>query len=343
MDAILWQEKSLSLLDQSKYPREEVWLDCPDYETVAALLKTPQIRGDAIVASAGAYGLCLAALAFEGSGSFYQDLTRAKKAILDSRPKCKALQDAMGRMDKAYEEYRNSPELITALLAMAVTVHRQDVIACRWQNRNGRDIIPDEANIVVSCRGSIFHTGSPFGPLGILKSASAKQKISQVFLCENRPGLEGANLVAHEMVKNNIPTTVIPDHAAAALMPRRSCDMVLLEGLSLAANGDLLAGPGTYELAIAAYFHSIPVYATLLTTDIDLSVPNGETFAKKDGDVSALSPLPEGALAWTPETDMILNPLLTGIITERGIIFPPFEETIGETLAKPVGTPALIL
>lgn len=349
MDALLWQDKALSLLDQSKYPKEEVWFECNDYRAVVDALKTSAVSGEAILGSAAAYGFCLAALEFNGSPEFYKKLTEAKKAILSTRPDSKAVIAAIHRMDQVYEEYRNSPELVTAFLAHAVMIHRQDVVACRAMNRHGRDILPEEAKIVVSCRGGVFHTGSFGGVLGTLRSAAMKNKIAQVFLCENRPNLEGSLRIAHELSVNQIPTTVIPDHAAASLMPRRSCDMVLIEGLTLAANGDLLAGPGTYELAIAAYFHSIPVYATILSSAIDTSIPNGEAFPQKDGDPASVSHfagqtlLPEGVLTWTPDCDVLPHYLLTGLITDRGLIFPPYDETIPEILTKDADKSVLVL
>lgn len=349
MDALLWQEKALSLLDQTKYPKEEVWYDFTDFRSVVNLLSKPAVSGEAILASAGAYAYCLAALEYENSPEFYKNLMEAKKAILNCRPDSAALTAAIKRLDQAYEEYRNSPELITALLANAVIIHRQDVIACRTMSRNGREVIPEEAKLVVSCRGGVFHTGSFGGVIGVLRSATMKNKLSQVFLCENRPGLEGTLQIAHELSKNKIPTTVIPDHAAASLMPRRSCDLVLIEGLKAAANGDLLAGPGTYELAIAAYFHSIPVYATLFTSTFDASIPNGEAYPHKNGDPASVSHftgsniLPDGVSAWTPDYDILPQYLLTGLITDRGLVFPPYEETLPEVFSKPSDKSVLFL
>ena len=345
MEALLWQEKALSLLDQRKFPQEELWIDCPDYRKVVELFQTPKlVEGEAILACAGAYAYCLAAMEFVDSPEFFKNLTAAKQALLDSRPECTALATAMQRMDKVFEEYRNNPEQITALLATAVTIHRQDVVACRAMGREGRELLPEEAKLVVSCRGGIFHTGALGGALGVLRSATLRQSIGQVYLCENRPGMEGVNYAAHELLRHKIPTTVIPDHAAASLMPRRCCDLVLLEGLQVAANGDVLAGPGTYELAIAAYFHSIPVYATAYTKDINVALPTGEAFPEKEKETTfAVPSLPDGVETWAPAYDVLPQYLLTGIITEKGMLFQSFEETIPELLSKTEDKPVLFL
>jgi len=348
MDALLWQDKALSLLDQSKYPHEEVWYDCNKLDAVLEALRIPgAVCGEAILASAGAYAYCLAALEHEGSHEFYKQLSLAKTALLETRPSSASLAAALSRMEKAYEEYKLSDQLITALLATAVTIHRQDVVACRTMSREGREILPDEAKIVLCCRGGVFHTGAPGGPIGLLRSARMKQKDLEVFVCEHRPSGDGF-AVARELAAAKIPVHVIPDHSAAALMPRRSCDMVLIEGLRAAKNGDLLAWPGAYELAIAAYFHSIPVYATLYTEDYDARSLNGEAFPQEDLSPAELGgfakgSLPDGVSLWSPRYDVVLHQLLTGLITDKGLIFPPFEETISEALTKAMNKPLLTL
>lgn len=347
MDALLWQEKALSLLDQSKFPQEELWYDCKDLAGLLHALRMPgAVCGEALLACAGAYGYCLAALEHEGSPDFFKLVSAAKQAILETRPQATALRAALARMDKAYEEYKNSPELITALLATAVTIHRQDVVACRAMGRLGREILSDEAKIALSCRGGVFHTGAQGGPIGVLTAAVQQKKNIEVFVCENDPKRAGY-AVARELAAKQIPTTVIPDQTAAALMPLHNCHMVLIEGLGATANGDLLAGPGAYALAIAAYFHSIPVYATLYCSDIDTNLTGGDAyppalfqFAPRGEDDLHV---PEGVSVCAPQHELVLHQLLTGLITDKGLIFPPFDETIPETLTKEPNKPVLIL
>lgn len=349
MNALLWQEKSLSLLDQSRYPEEEIWHDIKNYRALVNILHGRAVSGESILKIAAAYGYCLAALELEGDPSFFKKLSLAKKGIQNSRPESGAISEAFAQMDRVYEEYRTSPELTTALLAAAVTIHRKDVVASRAMSRHGREIIPPEANLVLSCRDSVFHSGNPKGPVGAIASAASRGKIQQVFLLENRPGLEGSTSIADELLKSKVKTTVIPDHAAASLMPSGSCDMVLLEGLRLAANGDLLAGPGTYELAITAYFHSIPVYATLFSQNIELSLPTGESFSLEEGpspligQILGQTLLPDGVNTWTSNYDMLPHYLLTGLITDLGVIFPPYVETVPEALTKIEDKPLLFL
>ncbi len=347
MDALLWQDKALSLLDQSKFPQEELWYDCNDLSAVLHALRMPgAVCGEALTACAGAYAYCLAALAHEGAPDFFKQVTAAKQAILDTRPQAAALRAAIAKMDQAYEAYKSSPELITALLATAVTIHRQDVVACRAMGRFGREIVSDEAKIALLCRDGVFHTGAQGGPIGVLTAALQQKKNIEVFVCEGYPDKKGY-AVARELAAKQIPTTLIPDQTVAALMPLHACHMVLIEGLGATANGDLLAGPGAYETAIAAYFHSIPVYATLYCHDVDSSLPSGEgyppaalQFSPRGADESAV---PAGVSVCAPQHEVVLHQLLTGLITDKGLIFPPFDETIPETLTKEPNKPVLVL
>ncbi len=348
MDALLWQERTLSLLDQSKYPRQEIWHECSDFRAVAALLGSPAVRGEAIISVAGAYAYCLAALEYEGSAAFYKQLSAAKESLLSACPDSPALRAAIQTLEQTYEEYRSSPELITALLAAAVTIHRKDVIACRSMNRHGRDIVPKDGKIVVSATGGSFHTGGIGGILGVLLHAHRKEGLARVFVCEHRPHLEGRTLT-HELLRLQVPVSLISDHSAASLMPRPSCDMLLLEGIQVAANGDLLVAPGGYGLAIAAYFHSIQVYATAFSEQIELDCPDGSALSAGQDDSAALSALdgkdalPESARPWTAAFDIVPGYLLTGLITERGLAFPDFSESLPALLAKREEPPVVVL
>lgn len=349
MDALLWQDQALSLLDQVRYPDEEIWYDCPDYRKVVELLGTPAIQGDGIVASAGAYGYALAALEFQGQPDFHHRVAQAKKAILEVRPLSQSLKDALATMDQFYDQYREDEQLITALLAAAVTVHRQDVIACRAMSRVGTEILPDEAVVILACQTGAFHSGVFGGPLGVLRAARAKGRVSKVCLCQGQPHWEDTRKIAHELTGLQIPTTLMPDSSAATLMARGQSDVIFVEAFSVAANGDISAPAGSYALAIAAYFHSIQVYAVAYSRTMDVSIPDGGAFPQEDappqqaGTFAGVTLTQEGMDAWATNRDTIPGYLLTGIITDKGICFPPYAETIPEKLASTPDKSVLVL
>lgn len=346
MDALRWQDQSLSLLDQAKYPAEEVWIDCPDYRTTLELLKTPAVQGDTILTVAGAYAWALAALEYQNDPAFEEKVAEAKLELLSSLPAVPALPAALEQMQQLFDSYRGTDQAATALVAAAVIVHRQDVVASRAMNRHGAGIVPDGARIVLSCSQGILHTGAFAHAIGTARSAGAKRKVERVFVCEHRPGLEGALAVSRELAANKVPASLITDHTAASLMPRKSCDLVLTDAIKVSAGGDVLAAPGTYELAVAAYFHSIQFYVNVFTAEIDLALPalnladpdsipalweqaDPETVAQFAG----VSIRPEQVDVWAPAYDVVPNYLITGLITEKGILFQPNPESVTEFLS----------
>ena len=349
MDALLWQDQSLSLLDQNRYPEEEIWYDCPDYRKVVELLGTSAIQGDGIVASAGAYGYALAALAFQGAPAFHENMAQARKEIVTARPLSDAVKRGMATMDQFYAQYREDDQLVTALLAAAVTVHRQDVIACRAMSRVGTEILPDDATVILACQTGAFHTGVFGGPLGVMRAARSKGRLGRVFLCEGRPHWEDTHRIAHELAGLTIPTTLMPDSSAAVLMARGQSDVIFVEAFSVAANGDITAPAGAYALAIAAYFHSIQVYAVAYSRSMDVNLPDAGSFPDVDaaseqaGTFAGVRLTRDGVDSWASGRDAIPNYLLTGIITDKGICFPPYGETIPEKLASTPDKSVLVL
>ncbi len=349
MDALLWQDQALSLLDQNRYPEEEVWYDCPDYRKVADLLGTSAIQGDGIVASAGAYGYALAALEFQGAPDFHEKMVQARSALLEARPSSDAVKRGMATMDQFYAQYREDDQLVTALLAAAVTVHRQDVIACRAMSRVGTEILPDDAAVILACQTGAFHSGVFGGPLGVIRAARSKGRLGRVFLCEGRPHWEETRRIAHELKGLSVPTTLMPDSSAAVLMARGKSDVIFVEAFSVAANGDITAPAGAYSLAIAAYFHSIQVYAVAYSRSMDVTLPDASAFSPVDaspeqaGTFAGVPLTQDGVDAWASGRDTIPNYLLTGIITDKGICFPPYGETIPEKLASTPDKSVLVL
>ncbi|MEG2000211.1 MAG: hypothetical protein RR053_02290 [Evtepia sp.] len=324
MNAILWQENTLSLLDQRKYP-EEVWHECVSCRMVADVLKSGAVQGEAILGIAAGYAYCLAAIAQQDINTF--DGKAAIAMLLESNDS-PAIRRALDRMSKMHEDYRDSPDLMNALLVQAVSIHREDVVACRAMNRTGASIIPEEAQVLLLAHGGIFHTGSHGSALGSIRSAYRKGKIKNVLLCESRPA--SCEAVWHELTTNEIPVQIVPDHSAATFMARHATDIIIIEGGRVAQNGDLLALTGAYELAIASYFHSIPVYATARLSDVDTAIPDGSGFPLEETSFPSF----DGAETQTPTFDVIPNYLLTGFITDKGLIYPDYAENFANSQGK---------
>ena len=235
-------------------------------------------------------------------------------------------------MEHPPESYTKNVDQLTTLLATAVTYDRQQVIADRNICRNGTDLMGEGTRLLLRTDRGAFHSASPCGALGIARRGWKRDVLEQVTLCEGRPSLAAGTLLAQELSKENVPCTLIPDHAAATFLARQGAHLVLADGILAAKNGDLKAPVGTYELAIACYFHSVPFYAVLHADDIDLTAENGSVFGQEEGDPAAVT---EGmdcgqAQGWTPAYDVVPAFLITGMITDRGIACAPYEETLEE-------------
>lgn len=340
MIALQWQDRVLSLLDQSKYPNEEVWLSCTTVKQTAEILSSGAILDEKIAAIAGAYGYCLAALegeAIQGTPAFEEALAAAKTLLLASRPDSRDMKRAMHEMENPPEAYTKNVDRLTTILATAVTFERQQVVADRNTCRNGTDMMGEGTRLLLCTNRGVFHSASPCGALGIARRGSKRGTLEQVTLCEGRPAL-ASSLLAHELtVKDKVPCTIIPDHAAATFLARQGAHLVLTDGISVAKNGDLMAPVGTYELAISCYFHSIPFYAVLNADDVDLTLESGGSFGQAEGSPEAVTSfggnmLPCGtATGWVPAYDVVPAFLVTGLITDRSIACAPYEETL-ETL-----------
>ena len=334
MIALQWQAQVLSLLDQSRYPAEEVWIDCDSAEAVARVLSSDAVQDDKVAAAACAYGYCLAALAHQDqqqTPAFDQALEEAKALLLASRPGSRDLARAIRFMENPPAAYTKNVDRLTTLMATAVTFDRQQVVADRNICRNGTDIMSEGTRVLLRTDKGVFHGASPAGVYGIVRRGYKRKVIEQIVLCEGRPSLEAGNRIARELTeKEEVPVIVIPDHAAATCLARQGAHVVLTDGILAAGNGDLKAPVGAYELAIACYFHSIPFYAVMNAEDIDLDLPSGDSFGRDEMDpAQAASGLDCGsAEGWCPAYDVIPSFLVTGYLTDRGIASAPYEETL---------------
>ena len=339
MIALQWQDQVLSLLDQSKYPQEETWLTCPNTHAVAQALGSGAILDETIAATAAAYGYCMAALEYQNlqqTLAFDEKLTQTKELLLASRPNSRELAAALDYMEHPPEAYTKNADRLTAILATAVTFDRQQVIADRNICRNGTDLMGEGTRVLLRTDRGLFHSASPAGALGIVRRGWKREILETIALCEGRPDLWSHKLTWELTEKENIPCTLVPDHAAATFLARQGAHLVLTDGMLAAKNGDLMAPVGAYALAISCYFHSIPFYAVLNADNVDLTIDNGTAFGQAEGNPASVtsfagSPLPCGkAEGWTPAFDVVPAFLITGFITDRAVACAPYEETLEE-------------
>ena len=196
--------------------------------------------------------------------------------------------------------------------------------------RAGAELVPEGARILTHCNAGALATGGFGTALGVIRAAHAQGKVSMVYADETRPLLQGARLTAYELIRDRIPVTLICDDMAGALMSQGKVDLVVVGCDRMAANGDFANKIGTYALAVLARYHNIPFYTALPSSTIDMAIPDGSHIPveQRDGEevlgFAGVRTGPLGARTWNPAFDVTPHQLLSGIITERGVLRPPF-------------------
>ena len=338
MDAIRWQGNSLALLDQTRLPVEEVWNTYTDYRKVADAIRRLVVRGAPAIGAAAAYALCLAAMEYKGQNpeEFQKSMAAASAELAASRPTAVNLFWALDRMGLALGAAGCGAEALPILIREAEAIHREDVAMNRAIGAAGAAIVPHGARILTHCNAGAIATGGYGTALGVVRSAFTQGKVEMVYCDETRPLLQGARLTAWELVKDGIPATLITDNMAASLMAQGKIDLVLLGCDRMAANGDFANKIGTYGVAVLAHYHGIPFYSVLPSSTIDLSIPDGSHIPIEQREASEVTHFagvrtaPEGVGVYNPAFDVTPHRLLTGIITEKGVIHPPFAEQLAE-------------
>ena len=329
MEAIRWEHDSLYLLDQTCLPAVERWLRYTDYREVAQAIKTMVVRGAPAIGIAAAYATVLAARENCCKADFPASMSRAKEVLAASRPTAVNLFWALNRMERCWQTFG-----LARLEAEALAIHSEDIQMNEAMGKAGAELVPNGARILTHCNAGALATGGYGTALGVIRTAHAQGKVSMVYADETRPLLQGARLTAYELVRDDIPVTLICDDMAGYIMARGQVDLVIVGCDRMAANGDFANKIGTYSLAVLAKHHGIPFYTALPSSTIDLSIPDGSHIPveQRSGDEVAcfagVQTGPLGVRTWNPAFDVTPHELLTAAITERGILRPPFTESL---------------
>ncbi len=332
--SVAWRGDRLVLLDQRRLPGAKVYLELSTAAEVAEAIREMAVRGAPAIGAAAAYGIALAALRGE-------DLSQADQVLRASRPTAVNLFWALDRMRRIWEGFQGSPEaLARRLVEEAERIAEEDVLANKAIGQNALSLIPDEARILHHCNTGSLATVDYGTALGIIRMAHEAGKKVHAFLDETRPRLQGARLSAFEMNELGIPHTVIVDGASGHVMKTFGIDLVVVGADRIAKNGDTANKIGTYNLAIAARYHGIPFYVAAPTSTIDLKTKTGAEIPIEERapeEVAYCGPVrvvPEGSPVYNPAFDVTPAELITAIITEVGIAYPPYEESLPALVEK---------
>jgi methylthioribose-1-phosphate isomerase len=341
------------MLDQRKLPRAERYLVARTPEDVAEAIRTLAVRGAPLLGIAAAYGVALAAHRSKARGprGVRRDLARAERVLNASRPTAANIRWATGRVVSAADRIirsaaTNGPagaELVRRVaLEEAARIALEDAESCAEIGRLGAELLPQEANVLTHCNTGALATGGWGTAQGIIVAAHRAGRRIHVWVDETRPVLQGARLTAWELQRFGVPMTLISDAAAGTLMAQGLVDAIVVGADRIAGNGDVANKVGTYQLAVVAARHRIPFYVAAPFSTVDLDTPSGESVVIEDRDPREVTePLgvpfaPEGTPAFNPAFDVTPAELVTAIVTDRGVVRPPFLSNL-ERLSRTAG------
>ncbi|MDZ7330442.1 MAG: S-methyl-5-thioribose-1-phosphate isomerase [candidate division KSB1 bacterium] len=331
---IEWKQNCVRIIDQTRLPLEEVYLDIYDYRELAQAIKQLRIRGAPAIGIAGAFGVCLGAIEYAllDRAAFDQQINRVIDDLAGTRPTAVNLFWALNRMRKAIESNRDDlpARLIERLIEEANRILEEDRETCRQIGLHGAALLADGDTVLTHCNAGALATGGIGTALGVIYTAVAQGKRIKVYADETRPLLQGARLTAWELSRSGINVTLICDNMAAWIMQQHMIQAILVGADRIAANGDVANKIGTYNLAVLAKHHGIPFYVVAPTSTFDLTLKSGAEIPIEQRDGAELSQpfgqrvTPEGVGIYNPAFDVTPGHLINAIICERGIIRPPY-------------------
>ena len=329
----------LRMIDQTLLPTEFVEIDCDDVESVWWAIKRLSVRGAPAIGVAAAYGSVIGARSrgTADAATVREALRTAASRLRTSRPTAVNLFWALDRMEAVADAAPpgDGPALLDRLLAEADAIAEEDRAMCRAIGRHGAGLIAAGDGVLTHCNAGGLATADYGTALAVIFSAHEQGKKLHVFADETRPLLQGARLTAWELAGRGIDVTVICDNMAAQVMKEGRVQAVVVGADRIAANGDSANKIGTYGVAVLAKHHGIPFYVAAPSSTFDLSMPDGSGIPREVTEGFGRRTAPEGVGVYNPAFDVTPAALITGIVTERGVIGPVSTETVRAVLAAP--------
>ena len=344
MRTILWDDPSgeLRMIDQRALPARLEYVVCQNATQVAESIGNMTVRGAPAIGVAAAFGLALSGLQSKAASvaDWRVDLHKAAQLLQASRPTAINLAWAVERMLRIADREIPLASLRELLLAEAQKMADEDVAINRRMAEVGSVLIQDGDTIIHHCNTGSLATVEWGTALGVIRLAHEQGKRLFVLVDETRPRLQGARLTAWELQQYGIPFEIISDGAAGYFLQTGKAQKVMFGADRVAANGDVANKIGTYMLALAAHSNDVPAYAVVPSSSVDLSLASGNLIPIEERDprevldiqINGEKVMPSGAAARNPAFDVTPHACLTGIVTEKGIVYPPFSDNLARML-----------
>ncbi len=338
MRSVEWCDGKVRMIDQRLLPAEFCLVEYEDYREVALAIRTMVIRGAPAIGAAAAFGMALAAreVRARDRNGMLADLHAAAEVLRAARPTAVNLPWAVTRLLLRAEAEADPLAIPDVVLAEAQALADEDVDVNRRLGEHGAALIRDGDTILHHCNTGALATVDYGTALGVVRAAHEQGKQVHVLVDETRPRFQGARLTAWELQQLDIPFTLIADNAAGHFLRTGQVDIVLVGADRVAANGDVANKIGTYKLAVVAQVNGIPFYSCVPTSTVDISLPTGDDIPIEERPAEEVTGVtyqgrpvvPEGVRVANPAFDVTPHRYVTGIVTENGIAYPPFEVSL---------------
>ena len=333
-----WTDSGVRFIDQTKLPMEETYVTCNTYQEVADVIRNMVVRGAPAIGVAAAMGIALGVnnSRAENVAALNQELDEICDVIGKTRPTAVNLFWAIGRMREKFERLRIRPvpQIKQSLIEEAQRMHAEDIAANQAMGKHGATLMPASGGVLTHCNAGALATCGYGTVLGVIRAAVEQGKDIHVFADETRPFLQGSRLTAWELMKDGIPTTVISDNMAGALMKQGKINAIVVGADRIAANGDVANKIGTYTVAVLAKEHGIPFYVAAPFSTVDLKTADGDGIPIEQRDrkevthIAGRQMTPEGVGVENPAFDVTPSKYVTAIVTEKGIARAPYSESL---------------
>lgn len=342
---IQWTDNVSRMVDQTLFPYEFKYVDIKTGQEMFDAIKTMIVRGAPAIGIAGAHGVVLYAqeLAKENLSrdEFVKKLLEKADYLVTSRPTAVNLRWAVEKQKDIIKNSKSDVnELILELTQNGIKLENEDIAINKKIGHYGSEVVPKGATILTHCNAGALATVGYGTALGVVRSAYAKDNTIQVFADETRPRQQGARITTLELTMDGIPTTLITDGMCSYFMKKGMIDMVVVGADRIAANGDSANKIGTYTVAISAKYHNVPFYIAAPLSTIDTSIKTGDEIIIEERNHEEVTHIngkricAEGVNIINPGFDVTPNELITGIITEVGILKPDYTKSIAEAFKK---------
>ncbi|MFC1534166.1 S-methyl-5-thioribose-1-phosphate isomerase [Thermodesulfobacteriota bacterium] len=342
---IEWHGSHVRMIDQRKIPSKVQWFTCRGYRDVINGIVKMVIRGAPAIGVAAAMGLAqgaasIRARSYEGFRSRFKEIA---DEMVKARPTAVNLRWAVERMSSLVESEGGRPvhEIKKILRRESDIILKEDIDINKRIGRNGRVLVPKNARILTHCNAGSLATGGYGTALGVIRAAHDAGKRVEVLADETRPWLQGLRLTSFELMEDGIPVHVIADNAAGSFMRGKKVDLVITGADRIAANGDVANKIGTYQVAVLAKENRVPFYVAAPLSTMDITIKEGDMIPVEERDPKEISHLgnraigPRGVKTINPAFDITPARYVTAIITEKGVIRPPYRSGIKKLFKSP--------